>query len=50
MGACLDRWAFKMGSLRGEAPKFVPSNAPAVGGQRVFQMPVGLSYFNNAIN
>jgi hypothetical protein len=42
MGACLDRWAFKMGSLWGFAP--------AVGGQRVFQMPVGLSYFNNAIN
>ena len=41
----LDRWAFAsltLGSLRGKAPQFVPSNDSAAGGQRAFEMPVGL--------
>ena len=38
----LDRWAIQMGSKSGKARLIYPSNCPAGGGQRAFEMPVGL--------
>jgi len=39
----LDRWAIQMGSKSGKARLIYPSNCPAGGGQRAFEMPVGLN-------